>query len=230
MNRLELSAVDHFLERYSGPTNSQLKQDVLVLLLTHFKQNGYFVEFGGCDGIYLSNTYLLEKMYKWNGILAEPTKKYHDDLAKNRSCHIDHRAVYTKSGDSIEFREVIGINEISGINETLPLDSFRKDRDRRFEIYNVDTISLEDLLKYHGAPQHIDYLSVDTEGSEFEILSNFSFENYSIDIITVEHNFLEEKRSSIRNYLLSKKYVQVFDHRSEWDDWYISKAFLESLK
>ena len=227
---LVLNILDDFIQKYSGPTNSQLKQDILVMFLTNFKQQGYFVEFGACDGIYLSNTYLLEKIYKWNGILAEPTRKYHEPLALNRICSVDHRAVYTHSNDQIEFREVSGIEEVSGINETLPLDSFRKDRDRNFEIYNAETISLEDLLKFHNAPQHIDYLSVDTEGSEFEILSNFSFENYSIDIITVEHNFLEEKRSSIKNYLLSKKYVQIFSHRSQWDDWYISKQFLERLR
>jgi len=227
---LVLNILDDFIQKYSGPTNAQLKQDVLVMFLTNFKQQGYFVEFGACDGIYLSNTYLLEKIYKWNGILAEPTRKYHDLLAENRICSVDHRAVYTHSNDHIEFREVSGIEEVSGINETLPLDSFRKDRDRNFEIYNAETISLEDLLRFHNAPHHIDYLSVDTEGSEFEILSNFTFENYLIDIITVEHNFLEEKRSSIKNYLLSKNYVQIFSHRSEWDDWYISKEFLKRLK
>jgi FkbM family methyltransferase len=227
---LFLNTVDSFIQNYSGPTNSQLKQDVLVMFLTNFKQQGYFVEFGACDGIFLSNTYQLEKTYNWNGILAEPTRKYHELLKQNRSCSIDHRAVYTHSNDHIEFREVSGIEEVSGINETLPRDSFRKDRDRNFEIYIAETISLEDLLKFHGAPQHIDYLSIDTEGSEFEILSNFSFENYSIDIITIEHNFLEERRSSIKNYLLSKKYVQIFSHRSQWDDWYVSKQFLEGLK
>lgn len=225
-----LNKVDGLIENYSGPTNAQLKQDVLVMILTNYKQQGYFVEFGSCDGIFLSNTYLLEKNYQWNGILAEPTRKYHDPLRQNRSCCIDHRAVYTHSNDRIDFREVFGIEEVSGINATLPPDSFRKKRDKNFEIHSVETISLEDLLKFHNAPRQIDYLSIDTEGSEFEILSNFSFANYSIDIITIEHNFLEERRSNIKNYLSSKNYVQIFSHRSQWDDWYVSQQFLERLK
>jgi hypothetical protein len=62
---LFLNTVDSFIQNYSGPTNSQLKQDVLVMFLTNFKQQGYFVEFGACDGIFLSNTYQLEKTYNW---------------------------------------------------------------------------------------------------------------------------------------------------------------------
>ena len=51
-------------------SKSQLKQDIFVLLETGFKRNGFFVEFGATNGIDLSNTYLLEKRFGWNGILA----------------------------------------------------------------------------------------------------------------------------------------------------------------
>ena len=46
--------------------------------------------------------------------------------------------------------------------------------------YRIKTISLEDLLLKYNAPVVIDYLSMDTEGSEYEILSAFNFDKYKI--------------------------------------------------
>ena len=52
----------------------KLRQDILVAVLARFKRNGYFVEFGATDGVYLSNTFLLEQQLGWTGILAEPAR------------------------------------------------------------------------------------------------------------------------------------------------------------
>jgi hypothetical protein len=84
----------------------------------------------------------------------------------------------------------------------------------------VETISLLDLLKVHNAPRFIDFLSIDTEGSEFEILKNFDFESYSFGSICVEHNF-GETREQINTLLLANDYVQVHGDLSDFDDWYI---------
>ena len=66
-------------------SKSQLRQDLFVLGVTNFKQNGFFCEFGATNGVDLSNTYLLEKEFNWSGILAEPAKIWHSDLQRNRS-------------------------------------------------------------------------------------------------------------------------------------------------
>jgi hypothetical protein len=93
--------------------------------------------------------------------------------------------------------------------------------------YGVESISLSDLLALHKAPQKIDYLSVDTEGSELEILSNFDF-NISIDIITVEHNYHQSNRERIRLLLTSKGYERILEKFSSWDDWYVQRPLLTS--
>ena len=53
-------------------SRAQILQDLWVLFQSREKHGGYFVEFGACDGLSLSNTFLLEKEYGWTGILAEP--------------------------------------------------------------------------------------------------------------------------------------------------------------
>jgi hypothetical protein len=85
----------------------------------------------------------------------------------------------------------------------------------------VTTVSLLDLLEQHGAPRDIDYLSVDTEGSEFDILSAFDFSRYRIRIISVEHNYMETKREAIRQLLAQHGYRREFEAFSNWDDWYV---------
>lgn len=225
-----LDTIKNKLLSYNDSFNSQLKQDVLALVLTDFKRNGFFVEFGVCDGLYLSNTVLLEKQYDWQGIIAEPNKSHHESLIKNRSCNIDFKAVFGVSHQYVEFREIENHKDLSGIVETFVNDNHVKTREKEHKTYNVETISLTDLLRTYNAPTHIDFISIDTEGSEFDILSNFEFKDYDVDIFTVEHNFIERNRTRIKTLFDNNNYTRIFTELSQWDDWYISNKFLERIQ
>jgi Methyltransferase FkbM domain len=91
--------------------------------------------------------------------------------------------------------------------------------------YPVETVSLNDLLVDNHAPNRIDYMSVDTEGSEVDILTTFNFDKYDVKIITVEHNFTPA-RERLHSLLVSKGYVRKYESLSQWDDWYV-KDYLE---
>jgi FkbM family methyltransferase len=199
-------------------SKSQLRQDIFVLAELEQKKDGFFVEFGATDGVELSNTYLLEKKYGWTGILAEPAKCWHAALQKNRKSSIETKCVWKESNATLVFSET-NIPELSTINSYSECDEHIESR-KNSKIYNVDTISLLDMLAKHKAPNIIDYLSIDTEGSEFEILKNFDFDNYQFKIITCEHNFTD-MRQNIYELLLSKGYMRKFEHLSRWDDWYV---------
>jgi hypothetical protein len=86
--------------------------------------------------------------------------------------------------------------------------------------YEVETVTLGDLLLSHNAPKYIDFLSIDTEGSEFEILKTFDFSEYSFGLICVEHNFTKN-RERISDLLTSNGYLQVLVEFSAFDDWYV---------
>jgi len=206
------------LVKYLQKSRSQLRQDLFVLSQSHFKKDGFFVEFGATNGIDLSNTYLMEKEFGWNGILAEPAKIWHKKLSKNRGAHIEHKCVWKNSHSILEFNEV-DVGELSTINKYSNIDSHSEAR-KQGRIYEVETISLNDLLRKYNAPKHIDYLSIDTEGSEFEILSNFDFNEYSFQIITCEHNF-SPMREDIFALLSKNGYVRKFQELSKFDDWYV---------
>jgi FkbM family methyltransferase len=199
-------------------SKAQLRQDLMVLLLLNFKRNGFFIEFGATNGFDLSNTYLLEKHYDWKGILAEPAKIWHNDLKKNRGCQIETDCVWSESNQVLTFNEV-SVPEISTISIFNNVDEHSSDREKG-RTYQINTISLNDLLKKYNAPNNIDFLSIDTEGSEFEILSSLNFSKYKITIICCEHNFTP-MREQIKKLLEANGYKRIYDEISEMDDWYI---------
>jgi len=209
-----------------GKSYAQLNQDIIVLLYTGFKKGGYFVEFGATNGVELSNTYLLEKEYNWDGILAEPAKAWHEELAENRNVNIDFSCVWTKSDEVLSFDMVDGSGAVySTISSFRDNDSNGGIRENR-TTYDVDTISLNDLLKKHNAPKKIDYLSIDTEGSEFDILNNFDFGAYDVSIITCEHNGTEY-RKKIFELLTRHGFVRKFTEYSKFDDWYFHQSLFD---
>jgi hypothetical protein len=87
----------------------------------------------------------------------------------------------------------------------------------------VETVSLLDLLIQNQAPQKIDYLSIDTEGSELEILSNFDFQRFEVNVLTVEHNFVSISREALYRHLTNHGFRRVCTPISRWDDWYVNE-------
>jgi FkbM family methyltransferase len=210
-----------FLERcaeLAGHSRAQNFQDVFALHALRQKSAGFFVEFGSTDGVNLSNTHMLEKKFGWKGILAEPARCWTGDLKANRDCAIDLRCVWTRTGERLLFTETAHA-ELSTIASFAEHDwHSRLDASREYE---VETISLSDLLREHEAPRRIDYLSIDTEGSEYPILSHFDYDEFEIGVFTVEHNYVEPERGQIYSLLTSKGYRRMFEKFSGWDDWYV---------
>ncbi|CAN5830520.1 hypothetical protein BH11PSE3_BH11PSE3_49670 [soil metagenome] len=201
--------------RYS---TSQFQQDLFALSQVGFKRGGYFVEFGAADGLSASNTHLLEKAYGWTGILAEPARAWHDDLRRNRpAARIETDCVWSRSGVTLAFDEV-DIAEFSSIDQ-YSADNFRHSSRPIATQYSVATISLNDLLEKYRAPEVIDFLSIDTEGSEFEILSHFDFSRHRFNAIVCEHNY-SPMRERVLELLTARGYGRKFPELSRVDDWY----------
>jgi FkbM family methyltransferase len=209
------------IESLIKKSKSQLGQDLFVIGTLDAKKSGYFVEFGATDGISLSNTFLLENEFNWTGILAEPAMNWHIKLESNRTCKIDFRCVSDQSGTTLKFIESESgeLSTIKGYEEV--------DQNKRIPTkeYDVKTISLLDLLRFHGSPQVIDYLSIDTEGSEYLILEKFDFSQFKFRVITCEHNFTEN-REKLFNLLTKNGYKRVWSEFTQFDDWYVNPTLI----
>jgi FkbM family methyltransferase len=199
-------------------SRSQLGQDLFVLTEAGFKTNGYFVEFGATNGVDGSNSWLLEKQFAWSGIVAEPARCWHGQLRMNRNCIIETDCVWRDSNSVLTFNETDS-GEYSTIDSYSASDLHGQER-ATGKRYDVNTISLEDLLEKHGAPREIDYLSIDTEGSEYAILSDFNFDKYQFRVITCEHNF-SPARDKVHDLLTRNGYFRKLRYASIFDGWYV---------
>ena len=140
------------------------------------------------------------------------------DVAFNRSASIEDHCVWKSSGSTLTFNEV-ELPELSTVDAFSGVDQHAQFRERG-TTYEVSTISLNDLLAKHGAPEQIDYLSIDTEGSEFEILQHLDFGRYSFRVITCEHNFTP-MREKLHELLTGHGYARRHEDLSKFDDWYV---------
>ncbi len=196
-------------------SQSQLFQDLWVLWRAGEKRGGYFVEFGAANGKSLSNTYLMEKEYGWTGILAEPNPNFHADIRANRNCHFSPLCVFGTSGETFRFNcDVLG--ELSTLSHLATADAHRRNLRQEIE---VATISLNDLLSSFDAPRDIDYISIDTEGSEYDIIASFDFDRYNVRSFTIEHNGTAA-RDKIHAVMTANGYRREFEDLSFFDDWY----------
>ena len=206
-----------FLNRHES--KSQILQDLWVRYELSERRGGFFVEFGATNGLVNSNTWLLEKKYGWKGILAEPNPMWHSMLASNRDSAIDHRCVGSSTGKMVAFLTTDASDpELSSIAEFADGDHFAEVRAKGNAI-EVETVSLGDLLSQHNAPAEIDYLSIDTEGSELAILSQLDFSRHVINLISVEQN--RQTEAKIEGLLKKKGFNRVFKEFSQWDGWYV---------
>jgi FkbM family methyltransferase len=178
---------------------SQFNQDLWVLSL-YPEQKGFFLDIGCCDGERISNTYLLEQS-GWIGIAADP---FPTNFQNRPNTILETVAIFSEES-TVSFSKA---GDVGGITDLL---GFWKDAPTVKGADKVEqkAITLEQLLDKHNAPSFIHYLSLDTEGSEYEILKTFPFDKYSFGCITVEHNNEEPKRSNIISLLQQNKYKLV---------------------
>jgi FkbM family methyltransferase len=210
----------NFIYKNHQKSYSQLQQDLVAefyYLNLPKSQTPFFVEFGATDGVTLSNSYLLEKK-GWEGLLAEPDKNWHAKLFQNRSALIDTRCIYSISGKTIPFRES-EIGELSGIIEFADNDGWSNVRSLG-TVHEVETVSLQDFLEQNHAPHVINFLSIDTEGSEFAIIEDFDFSKWDIRFVSIEHNFALSK-DKITEKMVNSGYVQILPIISAWDAWFV---------
>lgn len=132
----------------------------------------------------------------------------------------DNHAVFSQSGLTLKFSSS-GL--LSGITEYIDRHAQAKQATQ----IEVKTITLQELLDKYNAPRVIHYFSLDTEGSELEILKSVDFSKYIFLYINLEHNYIEPRRTEIRNLLLQNGYL--YKGPNDFDDDYIHESIITGI-
>lgn len=147
------------------------------------KRDGFFIEVGAYDGIFSSNTKLLEDHFGWRGILIEPTPAFFETLVINRPCS----KVFPCALGSFE-QDNTFIN--GDFDQPHPMASIAGARLGRESNQRVLVRSLQSILDEMQV-SHVDFFSLDTEGYELNILRGIDFSKVTFDYILIEIYLVE---------------------------------------
>jgi FkbM family methyltransferase len=201
---------------------SQCEED--LFLNTHFfknKRGGLYIELGALDGVLYSNTKFFEDTLGWTGILIEPHPEKFKGLKVNRPNNFLFADLVSCNVEPLKFRYFVDQHAaVSGVEDTLTQHHF----DAYFENDNaiiksfqqatkmMTPKSLTEIVKSTGLP-HIDLLSLDVEGHEYEVLKSWDF-SIPIDVILIEMLGNErEKEELCRQILIQNGYIFKTIHK-----------------
>ena len=150
--------------------------------------NGTYIELGALDGVLYSNTKYFEDKLNWRGILIEPHPLKYDNLTVNRPNNYLFNNLVSCLTEDVVFRFFIdNYSGVSGVEHTLPqehLSGFFSQVPEPQSRMIIKPKSLTEIVKSTDI-KHIDLLSLDVEGHEYEVLLSWDF-SVPIDIILIE--------------------------------------------
>ena len=155
---------------------------------------GVFVDVGAGDPILLSNTYRLECL-GWTGICIDADYRQIQELNKLRKT-VEHYAIGCFSG-------TVNLNRVKSSDLSTTLNHLVSVEDT----IKVSMIPLESILNKYNI-EKIDLLSVDTEGTEIDVLDSMDINRHKPTVIIVEYNTFRRlsNKQSLETYFSSLLY------------------------
>lgn len=197
----------------------QFSTDVLIELYFSNKKNGVCVEVGAANGIRGSNTLFFEKL-GWRTLCIEPNPLYIEEIKKCRKEYVQC-ACGSKNQESIPFT-VFDIGEKNIMSSLSSLEPDKRLLETHGHVINstqiisVNVKTLDEVLDSAKFPTNIDFISIDTEGTELDVLKGLDLNKWNISLLVVENNFED---ANIKEYLEQQGYYK--DARWKINDFYV---------
>lgn len=194
---------------------SQQDEDKYVLryILKEYTPNGTFLEIGACDGLLYTNTKMLEDFFGFKGILIEPQIHMYNELIKNRpKCKCYNYAISNTEEEYVSFS---GMGPCGGVVQYL--------NKPQGESYKVKNSKMKDIIMDSGF-EYIDFMFIDVEGCELEVLKTIDFSFPIYCIIIEAHSDQQEKNKIFGKYLINNGFT--FHERQRGNEVWINKHYL----
>jgi FkbM family methyltransferase len=174
------------------------------------KREGFFVEVGANDPRHGSQTWLLEEN-GWRGVLVEPQTAFYERLVRERPRSKVHHAAC--SAPESRGTATLHIANLPGFS------TLEKQPDTHgvtfVETESVRVTTLDDVLEAEGNPS-VDFVSVDVEGQELNVLRGFSIARHRPKLLLIEDNV---RNLDKHRYLQARGYRLV--KRTTLNNWYV---------
>lgn len=202
---------------------SQYNQDKFlneVIFLN--KKDGFFIDIGAHDGVTISNSLFFEKFNNWEGICVEPNPVVFNKLISNRkSINLD--VCIGNENKKVKFTQIEGYSEmLSGITEKYDDRHIQRINNtilikggKKTEI-EVEMITLDSVDGIKN--KKIDFISIDTEGNEYDIIKSINFNLFEIKSLVIENNY---KNNKIKEYLRSFGFELIY--KLDCDEVFLNK-------
>jgi FkbM family methyltransferase len=159
-------------------------------------------------------------------LCIEPNPEYYK-LVENIRQESVQCACGSTSGTQIPFTvfDIGQRNIMSSLSGLKPDPRLVKEHEEKNLINNsyeilVDVQTLDNILTEFSYPKKIDFISIDTEGTELDVLKGLDLFNWDISLLVVENNYNDPE---IEEYLNACGYKK--DARWKINDFYIKGGY-----
>jgi FkbM family methyltransferase len=204
--------------RYSKPGLNNL-DDKLVPYLGF--PRGFFIEVGANDGYSQSNTYYLERCLGWSGVLVEGIPELYDRCRRLRRRSRVYQCALVAPGFPNASVPMHYAHLMSVVDGSLKTSGAQDEQIRRgLEVQSlaatytvaVPARTLASILDELPPPVHIDFLSLDVEGGELDVLKGLNLDTYRPTYILVEARFFDEVDAYLRPHYVLVEQLSHHDY------------------
>ncbi|XP_046459069.1 protein Star-like [Daphnia pulex] len=212
-------SLSYRLDHPGSPDPSDGQSQAILEILQN-KTNGFFIECGGYDGEFLSNTLFMERYLGWSGLLIEADRKaFNKLLTRNRKAYttpvclstelypiqVNYNATVGTLSSILETNDVQQTGNLTGDKNHHKVSNNSKKNTK--DIYKVQCFPLYSILLAIGRT-HVDYFGLDVEGSEYKILKTIPWQKINVKTLTVEWNHTPEGEAAITRLMESNKFIK----------------------